>query len=254
MKDETTGNSDVVFVWRGCSGFWTVRKCVRVTGSPITGISPCASEATATIMNANIALEYAKQLLQYAEQIKQTADMVNNSLKAGSWNFGSVQAELNALSSAVQVGQSIAYSAANSDALYVKTFPGYGTYTANGGYYSRYMQWTQAVLDTMRGTLRAASTSNGQIGSAMGVINSLRGALSGTGGRLQALQVMGQMSDAQVSAMGQLRSLMLADLQSKQAYQAAQVQKDAEGAATAQSFFNYSGRVSDGKIYGAGFQ
>jgi hypothetical protein len=44
-----------------------------------------------------------------------------------------------------------------------------------------------------------------------------------------------------------LRQLMLADLQSKQAFQAAVIQQQANGEAAAQQFFQFGGATGDGQ-------
>jgi hypothetical protein len=47
----------------------------------------------------------------------------------------------------------------------------------------------------------------------------------------------------------ELREIMLADLQSKQAFQAAVIQQQANAEAAAQQFFQYGGAVGDGQTF-----
>lgn len=225
---------------------------VCVTGSVTTGAGPCASEGTAAAQYAQQIAEYARQLLQLQQQIQQTAYMAQNLTKSPV-QFDLLATNIAQLANAVQVGQGIAYSMGNFDQRYGQAFPGYSTYSANGGYYSRYAQWTQTVLDTIRGTMRAANMSYEQQTNTMGLIQILRTQLQSADGNMQALEVVGQMADQQASATHQLRDIMLADLQSKQAFQAAEIQRQAETAATMQQFFRYSGRNSDGQTFGAGW-
>ena len=49
-----------------------------------------------------------------------------------------------------------------------------------------------------------------------------------------------------------LRQLMLADLQSKQTFQAAQMQRQAASEAASEQFFTFVGRTGDGRGYQAG--
>jgi hypothetical protein len=49
-----------------------------------------------------------------------------------------------------------------------------------------------------------------------------------------------------------LRQLMLADLQSKQVFQAAQMQNEAQSHAATEQFFNYAAPARDGQTFGGG--
>jgi hypothetical protein len=49
-----------------------------------------------------------------------------------------------------------------------------------------------------------------------------------------------------------LRQIMLADLSSKQAYQAAQIQKDAAATAATEQFFTPSSTTGDNRAFGVG--
>jgi P-type conjugative transfer protein TrbJ len=88
-----------------------------------------------------------------------------------------------------------------------------------------------------------------QLQSEQTVLNSLRGMAQTSTGGMQALQVMGELSEQEVQQLMELREIMLADLQSKQAFQAAVIQQQANGEAAAQQFFQYGGAVGDGQTF-----
>jgi P-type conjugative transfer protein TrbJ len=67
--------------------------------------------------------------------------------------------------------------------------------------------------------------------------------------QMQALNVLGQISDQQVQQLMKLRQLMMADMSSKQAYQAAVIQQQAANEAAAQWFFTGGPVTSDGKTF-----
>jgi P-type conjugative transfer protein TrbJ len=71
-------------------------------------------------------------------------------------------------------------------------------------------------------------------------------------GAMEALQVLGQISEQEVQQLMKLRELMLADLQSKQAFQAAQIQRQAASESASEKFFTFGGRTGDGRGYQAG--
>jgi P-type conjugative transfer protein TrbJ len=71
-------------------------------------------------------------------------------------------------------------------------------------------------------------------------------------GRMKALQVSNQLLEQQVQQLMKLRQLILTDLQSKQAFQAAQIQREASTEAGTEQFFNFGGRSGDGRGFQAG--
>jgi P-type conjugative transfer protein TrbJ len=104
------------------------------------------------------------------------------------------------------------------------------------------------------GTLRAAGLQGQQLQSEQAVLSNLRSMAQSSDGRMQALQVLGDIAEQQVQQLMKLRQLMLADLQSKQAYQATQIQKQAAIEAASEQFLNSNPSIGDGKTYQAGWK
>ena len=144
----------------------------------------------------------------------------------------------------------LAYSMANLDGQFRSRFRGYA-YNARS-YYLDYRDWSQTTLDTIRGTLRAAGLQSQQLQSEQAVLAGLRGMAQSSVGRMEALQVANQIAEQQVQQLMKLRELMLADLQSKQAFQAAQIQRQAASESASEKFFTFGGRTGDGRGYQAG--
>src|SRR5215472_14233637 len=210
-----------------------------------------ATELTQLLNHAQLVMEYIRQGEQLANELNMYADMVKNSRTLSGQTFGAVLNDINALANIVQGGHALAYSLGNLDQLFRQTYPGYG-YNA-GAYYIRYRNWSQTALDTILGTLRAAGLQGQQLESEQAVLDSLRSSLQGTDGRLEALHALGDISEQQVEQLMKLRELMMADMSSKQAYQAAFIQQQATSEAAAQRFFTYTPRQSDNKAYHAGW-
>lgn len=211
-----------------------------------------AMEYTQLMNHAQLVMQYLRQAQQLAEAIKQTTDMVKNSKVLLGQVFGTISNDINALASIVQGGQALAYSLANLDALFKARFPGYRYEGA--AYYLRYRDWSQTTLDTTLGALRAAGLQGQQLRSEQSVLSTLRSMAQSTTGRMEALQVMGQISEQQVQQLMKLRQLMLADMTSKQSYQAAVIQKQAASEAATEKFFKWTPEVSDGKTYQSGWK
>jgi P-type conjugative transfer protein TrbJ len=211
-----------------------------------------ATEYTQLLNHAQLLMQYLRQAEQLAEAIKQTADMIKNSKILPGQVFGPISSDLNALASVVQGGMALSYSLANLDALFRARFPGYGY--GGAAYYVNYKNWSQTTLDTTLGALKAAGLQGQQLQSEQSVLNSLRSMAQSTDGRLSALQVMGQIAEQQVQQLMKLRQLMLADMSSKQSYQAAVIQKQAASEAASERFFNWTPEVSDRTTFQAGWK
>jgi P-type conjugative transfer protein TrbJ len=211
-----------------------------------------ATEVTQILNHAQLVMQYLRQAEQLAEAIKQTTDMVKNSRILPAQIFGPIASDITALAAIVQGGRALSYSLANLDTLFKARFPGYG-YTGTG-YFTQYKSWSQTSLDTTLGALRAAGLQSQQLQSEQAVLNSLRSMAQSTDGRLEALQIMGQISEQQVQQLMKLRELMMADMSSKQSYQAAIIQKQAASEAATERFFNWTPEVSDGTKFQSGWK
>lgn len=211
-----------------------------------------ASEATQILNHGELVNQYIRQGEQLAEALKQTADMVRNSTQLNAQAFGPIMNDLNRLAEIVQGGQALAYSLANLDAVYRDHFRGYA-YNAKS-YYTDYRDWSQTSLDTTRSTMRAAGLQSQQLQDEQAILAALRSMSLTADGRMQALQVADQIAEQQVEQLMKLRALMLVDLQSKAAFQAQQIQREAAQAAAAEAFFRYSRQTSSGNTFQAGWK
>jgi len=210
-----------------------------------------ATEVTQLLNHAQLVLQYIRQGAQLANELNMYADMLKNTRALSTHTFGAIMNDVNALAAIVQGGQALAYSLGNLDQRFRQTYPGYG-YNA-GAYYTQYRNWSQTSLDTTLGTLRAAGLQGQQLQSEQAIVASLRSSLAGTDGRLEAIHALGDISEQQVEQMMKLRELMMADMSSKQAYQATVIQRQAASEAAAERFFTYTPSQSDNKVYHAGW-
>lgn len=185
---------------------------------------------------------------QLAKEIQLLQNSIRNLVLLPNQVFGQIQADINALAAVVQGGHALAYSMANLNAQFTSRFKGFAGFKP-ANYYANYQNWSQTSLDTTLATLQAAGLQGQQLQSEQAVLTSLRAMAQSSGGEMEALQVLGQLAEQEVQQLMKLRELMLADLQSKQAYQAAVIQDQANGEAAAQQFFQFSGAVGDGQKF-----
>jgi P-type conjugative transfer protein TrbJ len=224
---------------------------LAVQSPPQVEAGAFATEVTQLFNHAQLVMQYIRQGQQLANELNMYADMIRNSRVLSAHAFGAVMNDINALAGIVQGGRALAYSLGNLDQLFRQTYPGYG-YNV-GTYYIQYRDWSQTSLDTTLGTLRAAGLQGQQLQSEQAVLNSLKASLQTSAGRLEALQALSDISEQQVEQLMKLRELMMADMSSKQVYQAAVIQQQAASEAAAQRFFTYTPSQSDNKVYHAGW-
>jgi P-type conjugative transfer protein TrbJ len=225
---------------------------VSVQSPPTAEAGAFATEFTQLLNHGQLVMEYIRQGEQLANEIKMYEDMLRNVKNMPNQVFGPISADINALATIVQGGRALAYSLGNLDQIFRQTYTGYG-YNARA-YYPNYKTWSQTSLDTTLGALRAAGLQAQQLQSEQAVLNSLRGMAQSSDGRMQALQVLGQISEQQVQQLMKLRELMLADLSSKQAFQASVIQQQAAEEAATERFFTFQPNTPDGATYKAGWR
>jgi len=209
-----------------------------------------ATEITQLLNHGELVSQYIRQGQQLSNQIQTLNEMLRNGKALPSQRFGTIATDLNSLANIVQGGQALAYSLTNLDSKFRAAFPGYGS--VPNSYYPSYKNWAQTALDTTLGVLRAAGLQNQQLTNEQGLLNSIRNMAATSDGHMQALQVMGAVSEQQVQQLMKLRQIMLADMSSKQAYQAAVIQRQAASEAATERFFTAGQATGDGRAFRPG--
>jgi P-type conjugative transfer protein TrbJ len=211
-----------------------------------------ATEWTQLANNLQLINTYIRQGQELQQKILMVADMAKHTAQLPFQIFGPIMGDIAGLHSIVQNGRALAYSMANLDAEFRNRFRGFG-YNANA-WYTQYRDWSQTSLDTTLGALKAAGLQGQQLNSEQAVLSQLRSMAQGTDGRLKAIEVANQIAEQQVQQLMKLRQLILADLQSKQAYQAAQIQKQASAEAANERLFTSGAGGSDPRRYQSGWK
>ena len=206
-----------------------------------------ATEWTQILNHVQLVLGYIRQGIQLETQTQQLAEQLKQGKGSPQQIFGSIQQDLGQLAQIVQGGQALAYSMGNLDAQFRNTFPGYGF--RSSGYFTDYKKWSQTSLDTTMNSLRAGGLQGQQLNNAQTVLAQLRTMSTGAGGQMQAVEVGNQIAEQQVEQLMSLRQLMLTDLQSKQAYQAEQIQKEQADKAALEQLFGKQPLMTDQKKY-----
>jgi len=211
-----------------------------VTDAHAGGISGVASEWTQILNNIQLTLSQNNQLQQIQNEFQQlaneeqlilnaesqTTSLINttNSAVNGDLNqiFGPALNDMQMLSQIIQKGQGLAYSMANLDQEFTNRYKGFGYSTAQN-YPAQYQQWYQTSLDTTHNTMNALGLQSSQLTNDNSILVALQAKSQSSTGMLQAIQAANQLAGQEVIELQKLRQLMMADIQSKQAFQAQQL-------------------------------
>lgn len=204
-------------------------------------LSGGARESTQLLNHGELISIVANALKQLEQQINMYKDMVVQSRKLNTHSFSGILQDINQLSGLVQTGAGLTYALGSVEAKYLETYQGW----LPASYPSR-QRWLQASLDTSRGVLRAVNQQYSQLQSVDGLLNTLRGQASTAEGRLQSLQILGEMAHEQVSQLERLNVLLMADISAKAVHQASVAQQQGSAAATEEWFFNHQRKPMKG--------
>jgi P-type conjugative transfer protein TrbJ len=222
---------------------------VSGTSSRVEAGGPFATEITQLLNHVQLLSQYLEQVQMVESDLQRYSLMLKNSQALANQIFGPVTQDLQQLSQVVQGGNALAYSMGNLDAQFRNTFPGYATAWSPTAFYTNYQKWSETSLDTTFSTLRAMGLQGQQLQNEQSVLSALRRMAQTPAGQMDSIQMGTEISEQQVEQLMKLRQLMILDLQSKQAYQAEQIQKQQADAAAEQQFFNYTPVQGDGTTF-----
>lgn len=205
-----------------------------------------ATEYTQLLNYAELVGQLEKQVLMVENQLTQISDMTKHGLTITDQLFGTVGSDIANLRQIVNTGQALSYTMSNLDGSFRARFPGYSSTTNYG---QAYQEWSQTSLDSTLGALDAAGLQNSQFDSDTALLQTLQNQSTSSIGRMQALEVGNQIAENQSEQLMKLRQLMMADMQSKAAFQGAQIQADATKQANSDMFFGQNQVTSDGVTF-----
>ena len=242
MKSKLLAKSTASIALVAIMAVETIRPVAAHAGVP--GVF--ATEYTQILNYVELAGQLEKQVVMVENQLNQLADMAKHGITITDQLFGTVASDITTLRQIVNTGQALSYTLSNMDGTFRLRFPGYSTSTNYG---QSYQTWSQTSLDSTLGALKAAGLQNSQFDSDSALLQSLKSQSQSAVGRMQAIEVGNQIAENQAEQLMKLRQLMMADLQSKSAYQSAMVQADATKQANSDQFFGQTQVTSDGVTF-----
>ncbi len=185
-----------------------------------------ATEITQILNNVQLVLSYIEQANQLAQQIQMYENMLINTATLPSQVWGNVVGDLQQVAEVVKVGQGLAYTMANIDDKFKELYPAVENITDFKG---QYKKWSQANMDTIRGTIGGLQKQASSLETENGLLEYLRAQSGSAQGQVKALQVGHEIAEQQIQQLQKLRAIMIQQaIAQNQAQANQQQQKDAD--------------------------
>lgn len=189
------------------------------------------------VVDINATGQWVTQLARMTQQINTARDQLSsyraNMVKlggAGGYHLRGIDAALAQADALMREGRAIGYSLANVDAVFRATFPG-GVVPAD--YPAERRTQLVRTLETLRGSLNAASATARQLALGTAKLEAMKGQLRGIRSAQQAAELNTTVGLHTAEELTLLRQQMAAIANAQSVFMASQVQRDAQAQAAA---------------------
>jgi len=223
---------------------------VALTGIPVRQaraqfLGLGATEITQLLNHAQMVMTYVKEAQTALNAIQMAQMMVREGQLLVQHPSTNIMADLGMLSTIMVQSQGLAGDMAQMDARFRQT---YGTYNGPDptiSYALKYNDWANTTLKTVNGALNAAGYQGGMLQNGQLWMAQIQAMNRMPLGRDQSLQLGNTIATEEVAQLQALRQLMIADMQSKAAFTAQQVNTQQSQQAAAQAGFAHASWTAD---------
>lgn len=188
-------------------------------------------------------------LFQLEKEFERLGDQLNllkqQIAQLKSYNWNTAQNKINELGQIVNQSQGLAYNAANIDAQFKTTFPGYKPVSNYSDQYKNIVTTTQTTLNNILQSLGKNASNFEDENQRLKI---LQQQAQNADGQTKAIQAAAQIASAQVEQLQLLRHTVIAQTNAQTAYYAAEIQKDATSKVAFDEMVNGSKKDVTGKL------
>ena len=214
----------------------------------LAGAGLFATEYTQLMNYATLIYQYAQQVQMVTNTFNQYQQMLYNARNLTHFPLTAVQNDLTQLFNISQGSFGVAYSMSQLDRQFSNIYKSYSN--ANGTpYYQAYGSWRSGTLNAIQNAIAAAGLQPQMINNEQNVMNMIKNLMQTPQGQEQSVQLGYTISLEMNNQLAKLRTLMASDLQSKAAFSAYQVQKDAASQDMIQDVLQHVDYPADHKRY-----
>lgn len=171
----------------------------------------------------NTASQLKTQIDQYSEMLKQGKSLPSNLVPK-------LSGDLKKLQSVYEQGKTLAGDLSDFDSNFRRQFKGFGSYLAQKGRASTYMQsnyerWNEQGFETMRVAMRSAGMNVSSLADEDQLLSQMVERSQSASGRMQAIQAGNEIAAMQVQQMMKLRQLLNTQVQSQSMWYAQAIER-----------------------------
>ncbi|EDP46601.1 P-type conjugative transfer protein TrbJ [Rickettsiella grylli] len=182
------------------------------------------------LANNTTAIHSATSLLNQATQIRNQIQMIENDIKntgkLSQYQWQNITQLVQHLDAITQQGQALSYAASNLDNQFQQKYPDYTNSYSNPASYSQTAKNWNATTLTLHATLNAMNRSANNFQTEQESMRQLERQGKNLQGRLQALQLLSEISVQQVNQIQALKRLISVQTNAQTAFMAYQASKD----------------------------
>lgn len=184
------------------------------------------------LQDLKTALNSVTSLTNQARQIQQQIAMIKNQVKnsttISNYQWQNIQNVMQQMAATSQQAQSISYSVSDLNQRFQKTYPNYSDGHPNTAHYTETtQQWHRTTLATLQQSLQAMHVDAQHFQQENQLMSQLKNQGQTATGRLQALQVLSEMSAENINQLQAMKRVMMTQANAQTAYMAYRVSKDA---------------------------
>jgi type IV secretion system protein TrbJ len=224
------------------------RASAQLFGGPMYCVN-CSSEMTALASRATQAMQLIHEAQTALRAIQMATLMVKESQALVNNPHSNILTDLTYLSNIATQSQGLAGTMAQMDYEFRTTYGNYSGPDPAMSFALKYGRWSDMSLKTINGSLLAAGYQSGMLQNEGLWMRQIQAMNQTPLGRDQALQLGNTIAAEEVAQLQSLRALMIADMESKAAFTAQQVNAQSAQQVAQESGFTYVQPVADSRVW-----
>ena len=235
-------------------GWIAIPTCLVLLGIPVQearaqlfGVG--ATEITQIMNHVQLMMTYLKQAQTALNAIQMAQMMVREGVSLAQHPSTNIAYDLGMLSNILVQSQGLAGDMAQMDVAFRQAYGNYNGPDAAVQYALKYNDWTKTTLNSIRGSVNAAGYQGSMLGNEQAWMQQIQLMNRTPMGRDQSLQLGNTIAVEEIAQLQKLRQLMIADLSSKAAFTAQQVNGQQAAAAAQRNGFAHADWQADQRAW-----
>ena len=194
----------------------------QILGGGVVVCTNCADEVTTIAMKAQQVLQYLKEVQIALNALQIVQMMIREGQNQATHPSTNIAADLGTLSTILVQSQGLAGDMAQMDAIFRNVYAPYSI-SPVVSFAAAYNQWATTTLNTIHGTANVAGMQGSMLMNEQAFLAQVQAMNQTDMGQDQLIQLGNAIGTEEIAQLQKLRQLMIADMSSKSAFLAQQV-------------------------------